>query len=64
MTREAAPDTWTEGPLPANLVVGSNALITDLVGFKRFYSTCDPALVIGASCTMERVHFAMERRPG
>lgn len=50
---------WTHGELPANVRVGPNTVLTGDHAFKRFYSRCDPALVIGAHCTMNGVHFAI-----
>jgi len=37
--------------------VGTNSLITGDLAFKRFHATQDEALVIGAHCTMDGVHF-------
>jgi acetyltransferase-like isoleucine patch superfamily enzyme len=45
--------------LPPNVRVGANTLITGDLAFKRFHSRRDPALVIGANCTMDGVHFAL-----
>lgn len=53
------PGCWTEGELPANVRVGHNTVITSNLAFKRFYSRRDPALLIGAHCTMSGVHFAV-----
>jgi acetyltransferase-like isoleucine patch superfamily enzyme len=53
------PGYWTEGSLPATVRVGVNSLITGEQSFKRFRSTAEPALVIGAHCTMENVGFAL-----
>jgi acetyltransferase-like isoleucine patch superfamily enzyme len=50
---------WTDGPLPANVRLGPNTMITSDYAFKRFRSRLDPALSIGAHCTMEGVHFAL-----
>ena len=47
------------GVPPANVRVGPNTLISGDLSFKRFLS-CEPdALVIGANCTMDGVHFAL-----
>jgi acetyltransferase-like isoleucine patch superfamily enzyme len=53
------PGRWTDGELPANVRVGPDSLITSDYAFKRFLSRRDPALVIGAHCTMDGVHFAV-----
>lgn len=47
------------GPLPPNARVGQNSVITSDHAFKRFRSRLDPALEIGAHCTMDGVHFAL-----
>ncbi len=50
---------WTDGDLPANVLLGPN---TDLTGphiFRQFRSRVVPALIIGANCTMDNVHFAL-----
>ncbi len=51
------PGRWTAGALPPNVRVGANTLITDELAFKRFHSKEAEALVIGAHCTMDGVHF-------
>lgn len=55
--RPAAPGRWTEGPVPANVRLGPNTLLTDDLAFKRFHAKHPEALVIGADCTMDGVHF-------
>ena len=50
---------WTHGPLPANVRIGANTVITAEYAFKRFRSRQEQALVIGANCTMDGVHFAI-----
>jgi len=50
---------WSRDSLPANVRLGENSLITADYAFKRFRSQLDPALVIGANCTMDGVHFAI-----
>jgi acetyltransferase-like isoleucine patch superfamily enzyme len=50
---------WTHGALPPNVRVGANSVVTSDYAFKRFRSRLDPALVIGAECTMDGVHFAL-----
>ncbi len=57
--REARPGRWTDGDLPSNVLLGPN---TDLAGahlFRQFRSRVIPALIIGANCTMDGVHFAL-----
>jgi len=51
------PSAWTKGPLPKNVLAGENTLITGDLAFKRFHSTVEQALVLGAHCTMDGVHF-------
>ena len=53
------PGLWTDGTLPPNVKVGANTLITGDRAFKRFHSRRDPALTIGADCTLDDVHFAL-----
>ncbi len=50
---------WSHGPLPANVRIGANTLITADYAFKRFRSKLSPALLMGANCTMDGVHFAI-----
>ena len=50
---------WTHGPLPPNVRIGSNTIITADYAFKRFRSRQEQALIIGANCTMDGVHFAV-----
>ena len=57
VTSSAATGPWTHGPLPANVRVGVNTLITGDLAFKRFHSQEPEALVIGAQGTMDGVHF-------
>jgi acetyltransferase-like isoleucine patch superfamily enzyme len=45
--------------LPPNVRVGANTMITGELAFKRFRSLEENALVIGAHCTMDGVHFAL-----
>jgi acetyltransferase-like isoleucine patch superfamily enzyme len=47
------------GVLPANVRLGPNTLVTGDLSFKRFLSIDPDALVIGAHCTMDGVHFAL-----
>jgi acetyltransferase-like isoleucine patch superfamily enzyme len=53
------PGSWTEGPPPANVRLGTNTLISGGNAFKRFHSRLDPALIIGEHGTMDGVHFAL-----
>jgi len=59
-----APDgstsAWEHGPLPANARAGTGTAILGEHAFKRFRSKQPDALVIGANCTMDGVHFAVE----
>lgn len=60
MTRSPfAPGRWEDGPLPANVTLGENTLISGPSSFKRFRGRRPDALVIGAHCTMDAVHFAV-----
>src|SRR5919205_701374 len=52
---------WTSGALPENARIGANTLITADYAFKRFLTKQPEALVIGANCTMDGVHFAIGR---
>lgn len=51
---------WTHGPLPPNVRVGPDTVLTADYAFKRFRAKAPDALVIGAHCTMDGVHFAIE----
>ena len=44
-------------PLPPNVRAGDNTLVTGDLAFKRFHSRLNPALILGANCTMDGVHF-------
>lgn len=55
------PASWTDGALPANAVVGARTVIHGSNAFKRFRSTAPGALRIGAGCTMDGAHFAVEQ---
>ncbi len=57
MTGPLAPGRWTEGILPANVQLGPDTVINGDLAFKRFESLQPQALVIGAHCTMDGVHF-------
>ncbi len=53
------PGRWTQGALPPNVRAGCDTIITGDLAFKRFHSRQEKALVIGAHCTMDGVHFAL-----
>lgn len=50
---------WTSGIVPANVRLGPGTLITGDLAFKRFHSRESKAMVVGAHCTMDGVHFAL-----
>jgi acetyltransferase-like isoleucine patch superfamily enzyme len=56
----AAAAHWAHGPLPPNVRAGAGTVIGGEQTFKRFRAKGDGALIIGANCTMEGVHFAIE----
>jgi acetyltransferase-like isoleucine patch superfamily enzyme len=53
------PGRWLDGELPATARVGVGSVITGPLAFKRFRSRLDPALVVGAHCTLDGVHLAV-----
>jgi acetyltransferase-like isoleucine patch superfamily enzyme len=53
------PGRWTDGVLPTNVRVGPNTCITGEFAFKRLRSRREPAVLVGAHCTMDGVHFAV-----
>jgi acetyltransferase-like isoleucine patch superfamily enzyme len=55
----ATEGRWTDGSLPSNVQLGRNTILTANYAFKRFLSREKDALVIGAHCTMDGVHFAV-----
>jgi acetyltransferase-like isoleucine patch superfamily enzyme len=57
--RLLTPASWSHGVLPDNVRAGSGTAISGEVAFKRFRSRRNPALVLGASCTMDGVQFAV-----
>jgi len=59
MESSVSPGRWLDGRLPANTRVGLDSVITGDYAFKRFLSRLDPALVVGAHCTLDGVHFAL-----
>jgi acetyltransferase-like isoleucine patch superfamily enzyme len=56
------PGRWADGELPANVRAGADTLLSGDYAFKRFRSQCNPALSIGAHCTMDGVHFALGKK--
>jgi len=52
-----APGRWTHGLPPPNVVLQPGTLLSGDLAFKRFHSKVERALVIGAHCTMDGVHF-------
>src|SRR5688572_7632127 len=48
---------WQNGALPSNVKLGTNTRVTGDLAFKRFHSKQPQALVVGANCTMDGVHF-------
>ena len=56
----ASPSPWAHGTLPPHACVGTGTVITGDHAFKRFRGKALDALVIGANCTMDGVHFAVE----
>ena len=51
------PGQWANGVLPSNVTLGANTKLTGDLAFKRFHSKQPEALVVGANCTMDGVHF-------
>jgi acetyltransferase-like isoleucine patch superfamily enzyme len=51
------PGRWSHAPIPDNVRLGLNTLITGELAFKRYHSVAPDALHIGAHCTMDGVHF-------
>jgi len=51
--------SWANGTPPSNSVLGLNTLLTGDLAFKRFQSKQPNALIIGAHCTRDGVHFAL-----
>jgi acetyltransferase-like isoleucine patch superfamily enzyme len=56
---EHAPGRWKDGLLPPNVRLGANTLLTGDYAFKRFRAMQPDALVVGAHCTMDGVHFSV-----
>jgi acetyltransferase-like isoleucine patch superfamily enzyme len=57
---EGTPGPWAHGALPPHTRVGAGTVILGEHAFKRFRAGRADALVIGAHCTMDGVHFAIE----
>jgi acetyltransferase-like isoleucine patch superfamily enzyme len=55
----SSPGRWTNGTVPPNVRLGDSTIVTADHAFKRFRSKRDPGLIIGSSCTMDGVHFAV-----
>jgi acetyltransferase-like isoleucine patch superfamily enzyme len=55
----ATPAPYADGVLPANVSLGEHTVLTGAGAFRRFMSTRDRALVIGAHATMDGVQFAL-----
>jgi len=55
----AGPGSWKDGVLPANVRLGEGTLVTGDLAFKRFHSRLPDAVAVGASCTLDGVHFAL-----
>jgi acetyltransferase-like isoleucine patch superfamily enzyme len=55
-----AVSPWAHGPLPPNVRVGAGTVIVGEQAFRRFRAKSDGALVLGANCTMDGVHFALQ----
>lgn len=53
------PGRWDGGAVPPRVTLGPDTLVTGPLAFKRLLSRLDPALVIGAHCTMDHVQFAI-----
>jgi acetyltransferase-like isoleucine patch superfamily enzyme len=51
---------WVHGPPPPNVSLGAGTIISGEQSFKRFRAMSKEALIIGANCTMDGVHFAIE----
>ena len=54
-----AQGAWQAVTLPSNARIGANTLVSGELAFRRFRSQEPDALVIGANCTMDGVHFAL-----
>ena len=61
-TTPLQPGRWKEGPTPANATFGVNTIVSGELAFKRFHGNEPDALIIGAHCTMDGVHFDVGER--
>lgn len=59
MSADATPAPYADGVLPANVSLGPHTVLTGAGAFRRFMSTREHALVIGAHATMDGVQFAL-----
>lgn len=59
MAAGAVPAPYADGVLPANVSLGEHTVVTGAGAFRRFMSTRDGALAIGAHATMDGVQFAL-----
>jgi len=50
---------YPDGKLPDNVVLGPGTLVRGALAFKRFHARRNPALVVGAHCTMDGATFAL-----
>ena len=61
-TNPLPPGRWSHGTPPPNVRLEENTVISGDLAFKRFHSREPGALVIGAHCTMDGVHFDLGER--
>ncbi len=59
MTDVSRAGSYADGVLPKNVTLGEGTIVTGAGAFRRFMSTREPALVVGASATMDGVQFAL-----
>jgi acetyltransferase-like isoleucine patch superfamily enzyme len=59
MPDSSTRSAWTDGALPANVLVGPGSSIAGGHVFRRFRSRLPDALLIGQHCCMDGVHFAL-----
>jgi acetyltransferase-like isoleucine patch superfamily enzyme len=53
---------WIDGPLPPNVRLGQDSLITGQHAFKRFRSVLEDAIVIGDHVTLDAPHLSIGPR--
>jgi len=58
----SGPSAQTSISLPANVQVGEASVLTGEQVFRRFFSECSPAIVIGTHCHLEGVQLALGKR--